>query len=62
MPGRRRRRRFSLICATNSLATDEIDVGFEQRDANFAQYLVDVRLGETAAIRQPRRRSRLSAR
>jgi hypothetical protein len=31
----------------------EVDVGFEQRDAHFAQYLSDVRLGETAAIRQP---------
>jgi hypothetical protein len=25
--------------ATKSLATAEVDVGFEQRDANFAQYL-----------------------
>src|SRR5665213_3381714 len=29
------------------------DVGFEQRDADFAQYLSDVRLRESAAVRQP---------
>ncbi len=31
----------------------EGDIGLEQRDADLAQYLSDVRLGESAAIRQP---------
>ena len=59
--GLRRRQRGEHVGADRALfdARDELfgdrerDVGFEQRDADFAQYLSDVRLGESAAVRQP---------
>ena len=66
----RRRQRFEDVCADRLLfdASDERlgarkrDVGLEQRDANFAQRLVDVAFAETARGRSAARKSRLSAR
>jgi len=43
-----------LFDAVDELFRDrQRDVGLEQRDADFTQYFSDVRLGESAAIRQP---------
>ena len=52
----------SLTRATNVFGDAELDVGLEQRDAHFAQRLVDVALAEPAAAAQPREDRAQSAR